>query len=130
MNLPLNESMVTTVNRNYLESSHAYFSNPTEEGVRVKSEDVWYAVRPTPPKYDLVDYQDEHIPDAPVPEITTGWSLFKAGNQAFYIFDQEDIKGLRKLLDTLEQHFDAEAMEGLMKDFHAGEKDADDDDHV
>lgn len=120
------DKMGTTMTDNFVEVKHSYFSPPDDEGVRLKSTDTWYAVRPSPPVYSLVDYTDKAIPDSPTSAAVTGWSLHKAGLSQVYIFDRDDIRGLRVLLDALDAEFDRKDLESLMDDFSEDE-DSDDD---
>lgn len=124
MTLGATSSKVSTVTENFVEVKHTYFGTPNDDGLRVKSVDVWYAVRPSPPAYTVVDHTDASIDKGTDPDIKTGWSVHKAGLPGLYIFDRDDINGLRELLDGLEQEFDRRDMESLMDTF----KESDDDD--
>lgn len=100
------------INPNYIESRHEYFGLPNDEGTRVRSVDVWFATKPSSPEYGIVDYKDRVI-DSQVASVVTAWCVEKAGMDRVYIFDREDIKGLRFLLDRIEADFDRRDMESL-----------------
>lgn len=101
-----------TVTDNYLDVKHEYFGLPNDEGVRVRTVDVWYATRPTSPEFSIVNHLDQVIDDQEA-SVTTGWCIEKAGMDRIYIFDRDDINGLRALLDRLEQDFDRRDMDAL-----------------
>lgn len=100
--------------RNYIDVEHEYFGPPDEDGLRTKRKDVWYAVRPTPPGIGLVTYDDAPLPGAQG-VITTAWSINKAGLDVIYIYDRDDLNGLRALLDNIELKMDQEDMVALQK---------------
>lgn len=128
MTLEATEDMTNIVTDNYAEVRHEYFGAPDDSGVRRGTVDVWYAVRPSAPVIRFVDNKDDLIKGAPTAEFNTGWTLFKAGADSIYIFDRDDINGMRKLLDTLEADMDRRDMEDLMGDFQAPEESEDNDD--
>jgi hypothetical protein len=108
---------VDTVTDNYIDVKHEYFGAPDDDGYRLRSVDVWYATKPTIPQYGLVDYEDHKIEGAQA-DIKTAWTVAKAGQDTIYIFDRDDINGLRALLDKLELDFDRRDMEDLTAEFH------------
>lgn len=101
---------------NYIDVTYEYYSAPDDDGMRLKSEDVWYATKPTPPSYALVDLKDRPVPGYEA-QVKAGWSIHKAGLTTLFIFDRDDINGLRALLDKLEHDFDRRDMEDLQKQF-------------
>jgi len=110
---------------NYIDVKHVYFGAPDDNGFRLKSVDVWYATKPTTPEYGLVDYDDKNI-DGAQAAITTAWAIAKAGQDNIYIYDRDDINGLRELLNRLEEDFDRRDMEDLTREFQ--EENSDDED--
>lgn len=117
--------MVGTMTDNYIDVKHVYFGAPDDNGFRLKSVDVWYATKPTTPEYGLVDYDDKNI-DGAQAAITTAWAIAKAGQDNIYIYDRDDINGLRELLNRLEEDFDRRDMEDLTREFQ--EENSDDED--
>lgn len=111
------ETTKITVTDNYIGVEHEYFGPPDDADVRLRSRDIWYASRPSQPRYGLVDLSDEPIPGHQT-SARTAWSIGKAGLESPYIFDRDDINGLRKLLDQIEQKMDADDMTALTEDFH------------
>jgi len=114
---------------NYLDVKHEYFGVPDDNGFRLRSVDVWYAIKPSVPEYGLVDYNDKTI-DGAQADVKTAWSIGKAGqDNLLYIFDRDDINGLRTLLDKLELDFDRRDMEELSREYHeeSSEEEAEDD---
>ena len=109
---PETDTKVGTVTDNYIDVKHEYFGAPDDNGFRLRSVDVWYATKPTVPQYGLVDYDDHKIEGAQA-DVKTAWSIAKAGQDTIYIFDRDDINGLRALLDKLELDFDRRDMEDL-----------------
>lgn len=110
------ESETATVSDNYLDVKHEYQGLPNADGMRVRFVDVWFAVRPSAPSYDVVDNQGKPIPGGGV-NIETAWSLHKAGLNQLFIIDRDDINGLRKLLDVIEQDMDRRDLEALTREF-------------
>ncbi|UVG35225.1 hypothetical protein SEA_CECE_219 [Microbacterium phage Cece] len=105
---------------NYIDARHEYLGEPNDEGVRVKRTDVWYAVRPTAPHLNLVTPDGEDDPDLQV-DVTTAWTLHNASTTGpLIIVDQDDIDGLRKLLDAIEQKMHDENMDKLYAEFDSG----------
>lgn len=107
---------------NYLDVSWEYFGPPDEDGLRLKHTDVWYAVRPTAPGVAQVTYDDEILPGHQA-VITTAWSINKAGLDLVYIYDRDDINGLRALLDAIELKMDQEDMASLQDTLDNHEED-------
>lgn len=97
---------------NYIDIKHQYFSAPDEDGVRLRTTDVWFATKPSSPSYATVDYNDKVFPGHEA-EVTTAWSIDKVGLHKILIVDRDDINGLRRLLDELENYFDRKDMEAL-----------------
>lgn len=123
-----NEETTSTVTDNYIDSKHEYFTpHPQDDEVQIKSVDVWYGIRPDPPQYSAVDLKGEDISGYEV-EMNTAWRISKAGSgNDVYIYDREDIAGLRKLLDTLEDDFDRRDMEAMTAQFTTEKDDKTDD---
>ena len=101
-------------NPNYLDIHHEYYGPPDDEGIRLRSVDVWFATKPSLPEYGLVDPMDKIIEGAQA-EVKVAWTISKVGQDAFYIFDRDDIDGLRELLNALERDFERRDMEQLFK---------------
>lgn len=101
---------------NYIDVKHEYFGLPDEEGHRLRTVDVWYAIKPSLPEFNVVDYQDQTIPGSEA-MVGTAWSIHKAGMSQIYIVDRDDINGLRRLLDELEHDMDRRDMEALHEEF-------------
>lgn len=107
---------------NYIDVSHEYYGLPDDDGLRAKRTDVWYAIRPTAPQISVVDHKSDPLPGHEV-RITTAWMLGKAGLEVPYIYDRDDIAGLRRLLDAIELNMDREDMEELHRSLDNEEND-------
>ena len=101
-----------TVTDNYIDVKYEYFGVPDDNGLRLRTRDVWYATKPTVPEFHIVDNQDHPIPEFQA-DVTTSWTINKAGIGQVIIHDRDDINGLRALLDELEKDFDRRDMEAL-----------------
>lgn len=97
---------------NYIEAKHEYTGPHDDDGLRLRHVDVWYAHRPSAPGYVTIKHDDEPT-EGPQAVVTTAWTLDRAGAERLTIFDREDIAGLRKLLDLLEEDFDRRDWEVL-----------------
>jgi hypothetical protein len=128
-NMQQTEPKTGTMTDNYIDIKHEYFGPPDDNGFRLRSVDVWYATKPTVPQYGLVDYDDKIIEGAQA-DVKTAWTVAKAGQDTVYIFDRDDINGLRELLNELELDFDRRDMEELSREFHEdnAEREENDDD--
>lgn len=108
---------------NYIDVKHEYFGLPNHDGHRLRTVDVWYAVRPSSPQFTVVDYEDTDLPGSKV-DLETAWTVHKAGLDQIIIVDRDDINGLRRLLDEIEHGMDRRDMEAL----HASLEEVDNDD--
>lgn len=118
----------TVTSENYIDVKYEYYGVPDDSGLRLRTRDVWFATKPTVPEFHIVDKDDEVVPEFEA-NVSTGWSIGKAGLQEILIVDLDDINGLRALLDTLEQEFEIRAMAELTKEFNdsgSEEEDVDD----
>ena len=114
MTQAVTQSKAGTMTDNYIDVKHEYFGLPDENGFRLRSVDVWFATKPSLPEYGLVTYDDELI-DGAQADVKVAWTIGKVGQDAFYIFDRDDIDGLRELLNALEKDFEQREMEQLFK---------------
>ena len=112
MHFSTESKAATVTSDNYIDVKHEYFGLPDNEGLRLRTRDVWYAMRPTVPEYHVVDKDDNIVPEWEA-SVDTAWTISKAGLSHVVISDVDDINGLRKLLDALEFNFERRAMEGL-----------------
>ena len=102
----------TTVTDHYIDVHHTYLSQPDDQGLRQKSKDVWFATKPASPEFSLVGPNEEELGDQAT--VATAWTISRAGHPGVYIFDRDDINGVRALLDELDKDFDRRDMEKLM----------------
>ncbi len=109
------------MSQNYIEHLHEHYSPVTEDGVRVKAVDVWYAIQPTAPSRDLIDaFTEEKDPDVDI-ELFTPWTVYGVGhNGNIPIHGREDIAGLRGLLDKIEEKFDIDDFNTLTEPSEVG----------
>ncbi|UDL15982.1 hypothetical protein QEH42_gp236 [Microbacterium phage Pumpernickel] len=94
---------MTDTSSNYIEVVHEYEdeSNPL---LNVKAKEVFWAVHPTPDQYNATLRESgEKVDGINLAGSSKAWSLF--GGQGVYVHDIEDIRGLRKLLDSLESMY-------------------------
>lgn len=84
---------------NYIEVVHEYIDEEHGDS----NQDVYYAVRPSVSRYRL---NTENNPTGPdwSEMFDPGWAL--SGGTSVYVYDKEDIAGLRKLLDAIEKELD------------------------
>lgn len=115
----------TTVTDNYIDVKYEYFGLPDENGLRLRTRDVWFATKPTVPEFHVVDKDDNPIPEWNA-DVSTAWTISKAGLNNILICDVDDINGLRALLDKLEQDFEKRAMDELLSGFEQDEEDSTD----
>lgn len=108
------DAKVGTVTDNYIDVKFEYFGLPDEDGIRVRTTDVWFATRPASPHYALVAPDDSVLPGKET-TVETAWFIDKAGMNRILIVDRDDINGLRALLDELEKDFDRRDMDSLHK---------------
>lgn len=113
----------------YLDVKWEYFGVPDDNGLRLRTRDVWYATKPTVPEFHVVDKDDHPIPEFQA-DVSTAWTLGKAGLNNILICDRDDINGLRALLDTLEAEFDRRDMDELHRQFDNADADESDADGV
>ncbi len=125
MPLSTDTKVNTVTSENYIDVKFEYFGVPDDNGLRLRTRDVWFATKPTVPEFHVVDKDDEVIPEYKA-DVSTGWSIGKAGLQEILIVDVDDINGLRALLDTLEQEFEIRAMAELTKEFNEPTDDEED----
>lgn len=122
MILDSTDAKAVTTSENYIDVRHEYYGLPDEEGQRLKTTDVWYAVKPSLPEYSIVDYKDQDVPGNDI-RVNTAWSLHKAGMSSIHIIDRDDIAGLRHLLNELEKDMDRRDMEALHEEFKLDNED-------
>jgi hypothetical protein len=109
------ETKVATVtSENYIDVKYEYFGLPNDDGLRLRTRDVWFATKPTVPEFHIVDKDDNPVPEYEA-NVDTAWTIGKAGQTDFIICDVDDINGLRALLDALERDFERRAMEELLR---------------
>lgn len=104
-----------TSTEHYIDVHYEYYGLPDEDGLRIKSTDVWFATKSSAPDYVVVDYKDDPIPGY-AQTIITAWSIHKAGLGDIFIVDRDDIQGLRCLLDSIEESMDRRDMASLTSD--------------
>lgn len=119
----------TVTSDNYIDVKHEYFGLPDDEGQRLRTRDVWFALKPTTPEYHVVDKDDQPIPEYQA-TVQTAWEIAKAGQPHMIIVDVDDINGLRKLLDALEADFERRAMDDLFKAVQEDENEVDNEDDL
>lgn len=124
MTLTSVDTKVGTVTDNYIDVKFEYFGLPDEDGLRLRTTDVWFATRPSYPSYAVVTPDDKVLPGKES-ILQTAWLLDKAGLDRILIVDRDDINGLRALLDELEHDFDRRDMEDLHRE-HAKDLDSND----
>lgn len=118
------DTKVGTVTDNYIDVKFEYFGLPDEDGLRLRTTDVWFATRPSNPRYAVVA-PDDSVLTGKESVLETAWTIDKAGMDRILIVDRDDINGLRALLDELEKDFDRRDMEELHRE-HAKDLDSSD----
>lgn len=118
----------TVTSDNYIDVKWEYTGLPDENGLRLRTRDVWYATKPTVPEFHVVDKDDAPVPDHEV-VVDTAWTIGKAGlNNIIIICDRDDINGLRALLNSLESEFDRRDMDKLHAQFNDADEESDNND--
>lgn len=85
--------------KNYIEIVHEFpYDNEDWQG---EDRDIWWAVSPTEGDYRMWRKGDPEEPWAESGDQKRAWKI----NGELYIGSVDDINGLRKLLDALEQEF-------------------------
>lgn len=108
----------TVTSDNYIDVKYEYFGPVNDDGLRLRTRDVWYATKPTVPEFHVVDNKDKEIPEFTA-DVSTAWTIGKAGASQIHIVDRDDINGLRELLNVLERDMDRRDMDELIKGIEA-----------
>ena len=116
----------TVTSENYIDVKFEYFGVPDDNGLRLRTRDVWYATKPTIPEFHVVDKDDNPVPEYEA-TVDTAWTIGKAGLPNIIICDRDDINGLRALLDSLEAEFDRRDMDKLHAQFNEPDTDEESD---